>query len=62
MKKQEKQKDYDDTFEDNTVKKELDALKELVTGNTEAIKELTTTVGDLVKENSKWFRAGRFNQ
>jgi len=52
--------DYDDTFD--TVGKKLNELEELIKSNTEAIKELTKIVGDLAKENAKWYKAGRFNQ
>jgi prefoldin subunit 5 len=54
------EQDYDDTFD--TVGKKLDELEKLIVGNTDAVKELTTIIADLAKENAKWYRAGRFNQ
>jgi len=48
------------------MEKELEKLKELldkvekdVGGCSDAIKELTKIVGELVVENKRWFRAGK---
>ena len=38
---------------------DIPLTKDDIDGLTDAIKELTKVVGDLVKENTKWFRAGK---
>ena len=37
------------------------ATKEDIDGLRSAIQELTKVIGDLVKENTKWFNSGRFS-
>ena len=39
--------------------KDVNELKELIGKNTEAIQELTKVMGENMKENVKWFRAGK---
>lgn len=40
-------------------KADVDAVLVAVDKNTEAVQELTKVVGELQKENVKWFRAGK---
>lgn len=39
---------------------DVEALGEKIDKNTEAVRELTKIIGELTKENTKWFRAGKF--
>lgn len=57
MNKESSKKEVDLT----SIEEKTEATLKSVTGNTDALKELTKTIADLTSEWTKWRKAGKFS-